>query len=115
MATAVSLLLVQITLFIYAYKSNILPIRKILWVSKKTMLRVFVAIMAIVMFSRIMPIFSQWFIFGAETIFAMMLYLGLLFVLKEFTQEDRNIINFIRKKILKKSFSQWLSGLTIHF
>jgi Na+-driven multidrug efflux pump len=100
--TVFSYILVNMASLLYLYNRKILPIQKKLFIPSTTFVKVILASLALVMFSKLSPFVETWYFFGVKSFVAFLLYSGILFILREFNQEDKKIIQFLKSSVMQK-------------
>lgn len=94
-ATIISMTIVYSMLFYYAYKFNILPMKKIMWLDKRTIINIFLATSILILLNYFIhfPKTSLFFLF--KTIIFGLLFFVLLKIFKEIKEEDNNVIKVL--------------------
>jgi len=101
-ATVTASLCFGIGILLYAYRENILPIKKLIWLDKMTIFRVFAIVLILGVLNDYLKLPQNWRILVFRTIFFSILYFLLLFISKEINKEDWGILVALKSKILRK-------------
>ncbi|MDD5617981.1 MAG: oligosaccharide flippase family protein [Candidatus Omnitrophica bacterium] len=98
-ASMIVLFIAELLVFLIAYKNNLFPVKKIMWLSRNTLKNVIMSILLAVLVSTLVHSPDAWFNFIFKTSTVLIIYVCLLFILKEVNNDDLNIVKAIAKKL----------------
>jgi len=98
-ASVMSLFVAELLVFIVAYKNNLFPVKKIMWLNKNTLKNVTISIILAVAVSTLVHSANSWFNSILKTTILIIMYTYLLFVFREINNDDMNIVRAIAKKL----------------
>lgn len=108
-ATAFSTFCFLVAVLIYAYRKDILPAKKLIWIDKSTVYRIIMIIFILGIVNRFLVFPQTWMMLGVKSILMVICYLVLLFLFKEINSEDKVILKAVRDNfvdILQRLFNR---------